>query len=67
MDNTIPDAYSRLHTMNLLRYKKMKIHMLKEDFGIPLTKEDIDKINNCASEIAIDRYARELMNKRWNH
>lgn len=67
MDNTIPDAYSRIHTMEMKRYKKMKIRMLTEDFRLKLTEEEINHFNELTSEISIDRYAKELMNKRWDN
>ena len=52
--------------ISLGQYKKKKIKMLSEDFGITLTEKDIEAINNGNDEYSIDCYARKLLNKKLN-
>jgi hypothetical protein len=43
--------------MSLKEYRKRKIKMLKRDFMIHLTDEEIAHFNELTSEIRIDQYA----------
>lgn len=42
-------------------YIKHKIKMLKEDFRIKLSFEDIAKLKACTSEIQADRIAHDIL------
>ena len=45
-------------------YIKEKIRMLKEDFYIKLTDEEIEKLKSMTRDIDVDHYAHDLiMNK----
>ena len=49
----------------LEKYKAQKIEMLQRDFGVPMTDEQIEYMNNLISEMRVDAYARDLMRKRF--
>ena len=51
---------------SLKSYKKEKIRMLKQDFMIKLTEGDIEAINNATDEYRVDRYARKLLDAKFN-
>lgn len=51
--------------MTLDRYKAEKIRMLRNDFGIPMTEDEIGHMNSLPSEMRVDAYARDLMRKRF--
>ena len=42
------------------KYVKEKIKVLKE-FGVKLTKEQIEHMYSLSSEIAVDNFARDLL------
>ena len=46
-------------------YRKHKIKILSRDFCIRLTDEEIERINNLETEIAIDQCCLGIINKRW--
>lgn len=52
--------------MSLPAYKKWKMKILKRDFLVDLTAEDIERINGMKSETEIDRYARACIEKRYH-
>jgi hypothetical protein len=52
-----------LPTLN--QYKEQKIKMLRRDFGIPMTEDEIEHMHSLPSEMRVDAYARDLMNKRF--
>ena len=45
-------------------YIKEKIRMLKEDFFIKLTDEEIEKLNSMTREIDVDHYAHDLIKNK---
>lgn len=49
----------------LAEYKEEKIRMLTWDFGVPMTKDEIEYMNSLPSEMRVDAYARDLMTKRF--
>lgn len=49
--------------MSLKSYRKMKLRMLK-DFYIELTPEQMSYINNLKTEIAIDNFCVDCINKK---
>lgn len=49
----------------LKQYKEQKIDMLRNDFWIPLTEDEIEHMNSLPSEMRVDAYARDLMRKRF--
>ena len=46
-------------------YRKAKLKMLREDFMIDVTDEELNHLNTLESEISIDRYARKIINNHW--
>lgn len=57
----VDDTYTRDRMVSLEQYKKNKIKMLERDFCVPLTDEQREIINGLSSEIAVDRYSRQLL------
>lgn len=51
--------------VSIKTYRKQKIKMLEKEFLLSLTPEEKNHINQLETEIAIDRYARTLLLKRW--
>lgn len=49
--------------MSIKEYRKRKLKMLKRDFCIHLTDEEIDHANTLDKEIAIDQFCISMINK----
>lgn len=52
--------------MELKAYRAAKIKMMEMEFMIPLTKEEKEHMMTLQTEAAIDRYARTILQRRWN-
>lgn len=52
--------------MSIPAYRKAKIKMLEKEFMIPLKDDEKDHINSLQTEAAIDRYARIILQSRWD-
>ena len=52
-------------TNNLDSYRKAKLKILKRDFYIKLTPEEIAHANELKSEIAIDQFCLSAINRHW--
>lgn len=46
-------------------YRKGKLKMLKRDFRITLTEEEIAHANTLTTEIKIDQFCLSVLEKRW--
>ena len=46
-------------------YRERKIEMMKNDFLIDLTPEEIRHIKTLKTEYTIDHYCREILHDRW--
>lgn len=51
--------------VSLKEYRKMKIKMLKKDFCINLTDEEIAHANTLKTEAALDQFCLGILNNRW--
>ena len=56
----------QIRIIDMEKYRKKKIEIMKNDFMIDLTPEEIDKINSLPTEYMVDHYCRELMKQRWS-
>ena len=45
------------------KYKADKLKMLKRDFLVELTDEEIEHLNGLETEVQVDRYARLCINE----
>lgn len=52
--------------MSIEAYQQYKIKILKRDFEIELTDEEIVHICSLDSMSQIDKYCREILLKNWN-
>lgn len=52
--------------MSLKEYRKMKLKMLKRDFMITLTEEEIAHANTLTTEVQIDQFCLGILNKNWD-
>lgn len=52
--------------MSIPRYRKAKIKMLEKEFMIPLKPDEKKHFEALETEAAIDRYARTILQSRWN-
>lgn len=52
-------------TNNIDSYRKAKLKILKRDFYIKLTPEEIEHANELKSEIAIDQFCLSAINRHW--
>ena len=57
-------AYTYTKPQPLSNYVKEKIKMFQRDFCFNLTETEIATMQSLKSEIAVDRYARQLINQR---
>lgn len=55
---------TRCHNVPLKDYIAAKLKMLHRDFKLDLDLEEILHMQSLKSEIAVDNYARDLINKR---
>ena len=55
---------SRMENIPLPEYIKQKIHMLKSEFKIHLTYDDVDHFNSLKREIEVDQFAHYLLMQR---
>lgn len=54
-------------TGNIDTYRKAKLRILKKDFHIYLTKEELDRANTLKTEIEIDNFFITAIRKqRWH-
>ncbi len=54
------------NTDNIDAYRKAKLKILKRDFCIKLTPEEIEHANELKSEIAIDQFCLSVINRHWD-
>ena len=52
--------------LGIKAYRIAKIKLLEKEFMIPLKADEKDHINSLQTEAAIDRYARTILQSRWN-
>ena len=50
----------------LKKYIEEKIHMIKEDFLIKLSKNDEIKIRNCKTNHEVDSICKRIINEAWD-
>ena len=50
----------------LKSYKKWKLRILKKEFLIKVSQEEEEELNSLKTEIAVDRYARKLLDNAWD-
>lgn len=55
---------NRCNSMPLKDYIAVKLKILQRDFKLNLDPEEILHMQSLKSEIAVDNYARDLINKR---
>ena len=46
-------------------YIDRKIYMLKEEFLLELTDDDICRLEKCQTEYEADRVGRAIINREW--
>ena len=46
-------------------YRKMKMKMLRRDFGVIATQEEVERMNSLKTTIAIDRYFHTILDNHW--
>lgn len=47
-------------------YKSAKIRMLEKEFMIHLKPHEREHFESLQTEMAVDRYARTILQSRWN-
>lgn len=52
-------------TNNINTYRKAKLKILKRDFCIDLTDEEVAHANTLTTEIQIDQFCLGIINNRW--
>lgn len=52
--------------MSIKEYRKMKIKMLKNDFLIKLSDEEIAYVETLTTEVKLDQWALSIINSRWS-
>ena len=62
-------SYNPLTSLSapLSEHKKAKLRLLRKDFQIDVTNEEEAYLNELESEIAVDRYARKIINNHWKN
>ena len=52
-------------TMSFKTYKKMKLKMLRRDFCILLTDDELAHFDTLTTEIQVDQFCLGILNNRW--
>ena len=52
--------------MSLKQYRKMKLKMLKNDFCVDLTDEEVAHAHTLKTEAALDQFCMGILNNRWD-
>lgn len=52
-------------TVSFKTYKKMKLKMLRRDFCILLTDDELARFNALTTEIQVDQFCLGILNNRW--
>ena len=52
-------------TMTLKQYRKLKLKILKNDFRITLTPEELAHAEALTSEVQIDQFCLGMLDKYW--
>jgi hypothetical protein len=60
-----PSLPGTIKTNSIDTYRKAKLKMLKSDFKIRLTDEEIAHANTLTTEVKIDRFCLTMLNKYW--
>ena len=51
--------------MSFSSYKKMKLKMLRRDFCVMLTDEELEHAESLQNEIQVDQFCLGVLNSRW--
>ena len=51
--------------MSFKTYKKMKLRMLRRDFCIKLTDEDLEHYDTLDTETKVDQFCVTILNREW--
>jgi hypothetical protein len=51
--------------MSFKSYKKMKLKMLKRDFCIALSDEELKRAESLKNEIQVDQFCIDMFNKKF--
>lgn len=51
--------------MSFKEYKKRKLKMLRRDFRISLTEEELAHADALTTEVQVDQFCLGILNKRW--
>lgn len=51
--------------MSFKEYKKRKLKMLRRDFRISLTEEELAHADTLTTEVQVDQFCLGILNKRW--
>lgn len=51
--------------MSFKQYKKHKLKMLRRDFCIRLTEEELAHADTLTTEMQVDQFCLGILNKRW--
>jgi hypothetical protein len=65
MDYTDRTHTKPVRTMSLRQYGKYKLKILKRDFLVELTEEELARAKSLKTEAAIDQFCMGILNKRW--
>lgn len=51
--------------MSFKEYKKHNLNMMKRDFCLRLTKEDLDHYNKLDTKEKVDQFRVAILNREW--
>lgn len=63
-DDRRPKVNAAMNAPDLKTYKRERIKLLKRDFLVRFSDEELQKLNDAKTEIAFDNIARTIL-KRW--
>ena len=60
-----PSLPGTIKTNSIEAYRKEKLKMLKRDFRITLTEEELAHANTLTTEVKIDQFCLSTIERRW--
>ena len=62
VDTPVPETAK---SVSIDTYRKMKLKMLKRDFKVTLTEEEIAHAKTLTTEVKIDQFCLTILERRW--
>lgn len=59
------NAATPARKMSFKAYKKAKLKILRRDFQVTLTEDELAHFDTLRTEVQVDQFCMGILNKRW--